>query len=152
MTFNPHGALMINRGNRIWIVFYLYCCRIKKHKVSTIHNYSECCEPGSFRNVINFVCCIFYLSILYRTGLLLLGYSKHKLSTVYMYSLKKKSYFTHTSPWPNSPLHNCHFLQSPRWPLLIGWTVLMLPTEMLIRHRLTNRQCQIVLEIQRINN
>ena len=35
MTFNPYGALVINRGNRIWIVFHLYCC--SKHKVSTIH-------------------------------------------------------------------------------------------------------------------
>ena len=26
MKFDPHGALMINRGNRILIVFHLHCC------------------------------------------------------------------------------------------------------------------------------
>ena len=32
--FDPHGALMINRGNCILFVFHLYCC--SKHKLSTI--------------------------------------------------------------------------------------------------------------------
>ena len=84
------------------------------------------------------------------TGLLLLGYSKQKLSTIYMYSLKK-GHIIHIPP-PNSSLHNCHFFLSPSLPFLIGWTVLTLPTEMLITHRLTNRQFQLVFEIQGINN
>ena len=91
------------------------------------------------------------------TGLLLLGYSKHKLSTIYMYSMKKKkSYFTHTPPWPNSgPLHNGHFLQSPKVAVEEterGSTVLTLPKEMLIRQWVANRQFQLGFEIQRINN
>ena len=32
--FDPHGALMINRGNCILFVFHLYCCSM--HKLSTI--------------------------------------------------------------------------------------------------------------------
>ena len=34
MKFDPYDALMINRGNHILIVFYVYCC--SKHKLSTI--------------------------------------------------------------------------------------------------------------------
>ena len=34
MEFYSYGALMINRGNRILILFHLYCC--SKHKLSTV--------------------------------------------------------------------------------------------------------------------
>ena len=34
LKFDPYGALMINRGNRISIVFHLFCCSM--HKLSTI--------------------------------------------------------------------------------------------------------------------
>ena len=34
IKFDPYGALVINRGNRILIVIHLYCC--SKHKLSTI--------------------------------------------------------------------------------------------------------------------
>ena len=34
LKFDPHGALMINRGNRISIVFHIFCCSM--HKLSTI--------------------------------------------------------------------------------------------------------------------
>ena len=43
MTFNPYGALMINRGNRIWIVFHLYWCSkrgdtLLQHVAATDHS------------------------------------------------------------------------------------------------------------------
>ena len=34
IQFDPYGALVINRGNRILIVIHLYCCR--EYKLSTI--------------------------------------------------------------------------------------------------------------------
>ena len=34
IKFNPYGALVINRGNRILIAIHLYCC--SKHKLCTI--------------------------------------------------------------------------------------------------------------------
>ena len=34
IKFDPYGALVINRGNRILIVIHLYCC--SKHKLSRI--------------------------------------------------------------------------------------------------------------------
>ena len=34
MKFDPYGALMNNHGNRILILFHLYCC--SGHKLSTI--------------------------------------------------------------------------------------------------------------------
>ena len=34
MTFDLYGALMINRRNRVLVVFHLYCC--SKHKLSMI--------------------------------------------------------------------------------------------------------------------
>ena len=36
MKFDPYGALMINRSNRILIVFHLYCC--SKHKLKLLEN------------------------------------------------------------------------------------------------------------------
>ena len=68
---DQYSALMINRSNRISIVFHLYCC-IKPEAASQIvyDTYSECCEPCSFcksnilsQNIIQ-VFCIFYLFIL----------------------------------------------------------------------------------------
>ena len=54
---------MINRGNRIVILFHLYCCS----KKIVYHAYSECYEPYSFRliniliqNIIQ-AFCVFYL-------------------------------------------------------------------------------------------
>ena len=32
MKFDPYDVLMINRGNRILILFHFYCC--SKHKLS----------------------------------------------------------------------------------------------------------------------
>ena len=68
--FYPYGALMINRGNRILIVFHLYCC--SKHKLSD-DTHGECCEPCLFchvnilvQNVIQF---LFYLYTLDMIGL-----------------------------------------------------------------------------------
>ena len=61
---------MINRGNRILIVFHLYCC--SKHKLSD-DTHGECCEPCLFchvnilvQNVIQF---LFYLYTLDMAGL-----------------------------------------------------------------------------------
>ena len=34
MKFDPYDTLMINCGNRILIVFHLYCC--SKHELSTM--------------------------------------------------------------------------------------------------------------------
>ena len=34
MKFDLHGTFEINRGNRIFILFHLYCC--SKHKLSTV--------------------------------------------------------------------------------------------------------------------
>ena len=43
MAFNPYGALRINRGNRIWIVFHLYWCskrgdKLLQHVAATDHS------------------------------------------------------------------------------------------------------------------
>ena len=83
------------------------------------------------------------------TELLLLGYSKHKLSTIYRYSLTK-SHISHITAHDLTPLSTTATFFCPQggdW-----FDLLTLPTEMLIRHRLTNRQCQMFFEIQRINN
>ena len=34
MKFDPYDVLMINRGNRILILFHFYCCNNSKHKFS----------------------------------------------------------------------------------------------------------------------
>ena len=47
---DPYGAFMINRGNRILILFHLYCC--SKEKI-VYYTFSECCEPHSFCYYVN---------------------------------------------------------------------------------------------------
>ena len=56
MKFDPYDTLMINCGNRILIVFHLYCC--SKHELSTM------LIVIMFRNSKNYVhlnFCAFYL-------------------------------------------------------------------------------------------
>ena len=63
---NPYGVLMINRGNRISILFHLFCC--SKHKLS-LNTLSECYEPCSFFHVSNLIQKIFKFFFLYFVSL-----------------------------------------------------------------------------------
>ena len=96
---------MINRGNRIVILFHLYCCS----KKIVYHAYSECYEPYSFchiniliQNIIQ-AFCVFYLYTL-DSITMIMGYSKHQRSTKnnMLYS-QKHPYLptTATSPHPS---------------------------------------------------
>ena len=49
LKFDPYEALMINRGNRILILFHLYCC--SKNTI-VYDTYSECCEPFSCCHIL----------------------------------------------------------------------------------------------------
>ena len=51
MKFDPHGALMINCGNHVLIVFHLYRC--SKHKLSMI-------LMANVANLAHFVMLSFY--------------------------------------------------------------------------------------------
>lgn len=49
VNFDPYGAWMINGGNRIMIVFHLYCCSKRKLSMILTANAVTC----SFCHVIN---------------------------------------------------------------------------------------------------
>ena len=63
MKFDPHGALMINCGNRVLIVFHLYRC--SKHKLSMI-------LMANVANLAHFVMLTFLFKTLF-TFLCILG-------------------------------------------------------------------------------
>ena len=95
IKFDPYGALVINRGNRILIVIHLYCC--SEYKINCLRYLSR-------------MLCILSLCIIY-DWITIMEYNKNELSSAInmLYSL---------------PPHNGHFLLSPRWPLWRGSTVL----------------------------
>ena len=97
----------ITACNRTLIVFHLYCC--SEHKFSH-YTYSKYCET-----LLVFVCfCEFYLY----DWVTIMGYSKHKISSINMlFFLKKIRHITLLPP------HNGHLLPFPRWPLWRSSTV-----------------------------
>ena len=54
MELDPHGALTINRGNPILIVFHLYCCSKHKHD-ALLHHFL--CMGKQFTNPLYIVFC-----------------------------------------------------------------------------------------------
>ena len=89
MTFDPYGTLMINHG----IVFWL--CSIYTAAVRKICLRYLCCEPCSFCHVniliqhSSFLC---FLSLYIRYDWIdIMGYSKHELSTINMFSTPPKN-------------------------------------------------------------
>ena len=90
LKFDPHGALMINRGNRISIVFHIFCCSM--HKLSTIPlaNVASLARFFMlaiwFKKLFKFFSSVFHLFISFTLGLPLwdtasmnMSYSPNKL-------------------------------------------------------------------------
>ena len=96
---HPYSPLMIDRGNRILIVFNLFCC--SKHKLSTIlrTNISSLVRfimlTFRFKKLFKF----FFLFYLY-DWITIMAYSKHELGAINMLCFPKKKllYYTPTSP------------------------------------------------------
>ena len=106
LKFDPYGALMINRGNRISIVFHIFCCSM--HKLSTIPlaNVASLARFFMlaiwFKKLFKFFFSVFHLFISFTLGLPLWDTASMNMS----YSPNKNlSYDTLTSPW-RPPLHN----------------------------------------------
>ena len=85
MTFDSVGALMINRGNRILIEFYLYCA-VSKNCSDTS---GEECEPCSFchviiliQNIIQVFFVYFISTYLLYDWITIMRYNKHDLSSI----------------------------------------------------------------------
>ena len=130
--FDPYGELMINRGNRISIVFHLFCW--SKHKLSTTA-LANVASLARFFYVSNYWWVSFYFISLYNC-ITIMGYSKHEFVTIYMFYAPNKnfSYYTATSP-QQRPLScvpivelekfDCMCIRSP-WSRKSSWYVMSL--------------------------
>ena len=107
MKFDPYGAYMINRGNRILILLHLHC--FSKHKLSTILIANVANLNILIQNIIQ-AFWVFYLYILFMIGLLPLRETvdMNLAQLDMLYSLKKivilQSYSPTTATSPQQPL------------------------------------------------
>ena len=114
MKFDPYGASMINHGNRILILFHLYCC--SRHKLSTIlianvANFFRFVTLTDFDSKHKSSHLVYFIST-YHFGydwiIAFIKDSKHELSTINMlYSLRKNCHI------PPLPPHNGHLSTTP---------------------------------------
>ena len=66
MKVDLYGTLMINRGNRILIVFHLYCCSKHNWSLILIANVANIARLAMLTFLLF---CVFYFHILYMIGL-----------------------------------------------------------------------------------
>ena len=123
LKFDPYGALMINRGNRISIVFHLYCCSM--HKLSTIPLANVASLSLFFMLAIWFKK-LFKFFFLYFISLYHLRLDYHYGIQQAWICLTPLTKICHMTPLPPHDGHlstTGHFLLSPRWPFWRGSTV-----------------------------
>ena len=103
-NFDPYSALMIDRGNRILIVFHFFCC--SKHKLSTIliaivaSLVRFITLTLRFKKLLKFFC-LFYLY----DWITIMAYSKNELGTINTLYFPKKKF--HITPLPPHNGHLC---------------------------------------------
>ena len=96
-NFDPYSALMIDRGDRILIVFHFFCC--SKHKLSTIliaivaSLVRFITLTLRFKKLLKFFC-LFYLY----DWITIMAYSKNELGTINTLYFPKKKF--HITPLP----------------------------------------------------
>ena len=66
MKVDLYGTLMINRGNRILIVFHLYCCSKLNWSLTLIANVANIARLAMLTFLLF---CVFYFHILHMIGL-----------------------------------------------------------------------------------
>ena len=118
--FDPYGTLKIDGGNRILIVFHLYCC---SHKLSTIlmtnaENLARFVVMLTFwfKTVFNF---FFMFSLPIYDWISIMGYRKqeNKQKKRVVQPQKSNCHITPLTPQNGHLSTNSQFLASPVWSL-----------------------------------